>query len=769
MSDISPPANTPAAGRSPRRGRRIAAWTIGLSAACVVLLAALSILALQTERGSQALWRTGVWLLQGRLSGQFISGSVAQGLQLRDVHYRDDSTDLAVDSIDGRWRFDFSARKLDIAYLHIGEVDLRLQPTPSEPTVFPQDLQLPIALEVHDLSLRKLLLRQGTGSNEFAGLQLHGGSDGRQHRLTVDSLRTPYGDVNAQLSLSGQQPFALSGGLALSGAFRDEHYQVDARLGGSLQLLDIALKANGDKLAGDAKIEAAPFDAVPLRRANINLAHINPKAFNAAAPQADIAVRADLQPLQPLPEGTPFTVGGAVSVVNAMPGRIDQDRLPLQSINAEVTLSAAEQLLKQLSIKLPDGGGIQGQGGYRPGDEATGRIAAGDFDLAVAALNLQALHGAIRPTRLRGPLAIKLRGDTQQIGLNLSDPALGLGAVLDVTIDQEKIQVRQADLREGKARLQFTGALGQTGDMPYDAKGALTNFDPALLSRQTAGGKSKTAGKVKASQSKKNQSKTSAGARHASINMDFDVAGAIMPQPRVKLRFKLHDSVYDGTPMTGNGALEMLGQRLLASDVTLLVAGNQLRAKGAFGAPADRLDLHIDAPQLHRLGYGVSGLLQADGQLSGSLQRPSVRATYRAQKLAFGDYRLDSLDGAADFQGDLNNPANAANRLNLKIAALGYRSPGLNLTSVNATTSGTFANHKLQLAARGVLRGQALALNLDAQGKLSNTSGNIAWNGSIDRFNNDGVPRFALQGPLRVDIGSDHAVLGAAGSISRAP
>ena len=757
MSNLSPSSDPHDRSRapSPRRGRRIAIRLGTALAGCVLLLAALSIAALQTERGSLALWRAGVWLMQGRLSGQFIGGSVARGLQMRDVHYRDDSTDLTVDNIDGRWNFDIGARKLNVAWLRIGNVDLRLQPTPSEPTVLPEKLQLPIALNLREVSLKKLLLRQGTGVDEYSGLSLHGDSDGRLHRLTLDSLRTPFGDLNAQLTLSGQKPFALQGGLALSGAYRDEHYQLDARLGGSLQLLNIALKAGGDKLNGDAQIDAMPFDAVPLQRAVINLAHVNPKTFNAAAPQADLAVRADLQPLKSaMPSATTgdaFAVGGNVSVVNAIPGPIDKDRLPVQDIRADVMLTAAAQVLKNLSIKLSDNGTIQGGGVYQPGNEEKNQPAAGDFDLAVDALNLRAMHGAVRQTRLRGPLKLKLRGNTQQIGLNLSDPAFGLSAALDVLIDSEKVQIRQADLREGKASLQFTGALGQTGDMPYDAKGALRNFDPALLSQSPAAGarKSRTAA-------------TDKGARHASINMDFDVAGAIGPQPRVKLRFKLHDSIYDQTPMTGNGAIEMLGQRLLSGDVALLIAGNRLTAKGAFGAPNDRLNLHIDAPQLQRLGYGISGRLQADGQLGGSMQRPSIRADYRAQKLVFGQYRLDSLNGTADLQTDLNNAANSANnRLNLKIAAQGYSSPELNLASLDAESAGTFANHRLQVAARGAIRGQPLVLNLNAQGKLSNVKGDYAWSGRIERFDNTGVPRFALQAPLTVDVGPDHAILGA--------
>jgi translocation and assembly module TamB len=749
MSDTQLPNNdTQTAGRNSRRGK-IAARLSGALLALILVLAAISIYAMQSERGSLALWRTAVWLMQGRLSGQYIGGSVAHGLQMRDIHYRDDSTDLGITDLDGRWRFAIGARKLSIDYLHIGEVDLRLQPTPSEPTVLPQDLRLPIAIDLNDLSLQKLSIREGTADNEIAHLKLHGSSDGEHHDLTVDSLQTAYGDANAQLRLSGLRPFALSGGLALSGAYGQEHYQIDARLSGSLQNLNLAVNAGGDKLNGDAQIDVAPFDAVPLQRAKINLAHINPKTFNAGAPQADITLRADLQPAAtsaPASSATPFTVTGAVSATNAIPGKIDQDRLPLQAINADVTLSAARQQLNHLSIKLPEGGSIDGQGVYRIGEAESSN---GEFDLAITGLNLRALHGAMRPTKLRGPLTVKLHGDTQQILLSLNDPTLS--ADLDLLIDKEKLQIRQAKMTEGKARLEFTGALAQTGDMAYNAKGKLSNFDPASFD-SPAPARSSVASRSKPA---------AGGARHASINMDFDIAGTIAPQARVKLRFGLHDSVYDQLPMTGNGNIEMLGQRLLAGDVALLIAGNRLTAKGSFGAPSDRLNVHIDAPQLQRLGFGISGLLQADGQVGGSLQRPSVRATYRAQKLVFAQHRLDSLNGSADLQGDLRDPANSSgNRLNLQIAARGYQSPSLSLDTLDADLAGTFASHKLQVTAKGVLHRQALALSLDAHGKLINNKGNYAWNGVVDRLENTGVPRFALQSPLSVDAADDHLVLG---------
>jgi translocation and assembly module TamB len=747
IPNVLPEHQTPAdngnGGKPPPRGgkRRVFTWLAGILALLILLAGVTAYWALGSDRGSATLWRTAVWVMQGRLTGEIVSGNVADGLQLRGLHYHDSSTDLTVDTAAGRWHFDAAARKLTVDYLHVGNVALQLQPTPSTPTTLPRDLRLPIALDLSDVTLKKLSISEGAGSNEISNLALHGSSDRRHHNLTVDSLRTAFGGVTAKLAVDGQQPFAVNGGLALAGDYQQDHYQVVANLSGTLRQLNIALKADGGKLSGDAKIAATPFDPVPLQSALIDIAHINPKVFNPGAPLADITLQANLQPVAPASKTAqsaegPFTVSGTITATNAIPGSIDQQRLPVQTINAAVTLTAVEQTLTQLSIRLTDHGVIDGHGAYKPGD--TAQAAVGDFDLAVSGLNLHAVHSAARPTRLRGPLAVKLRGDTQQIGLTLTDPA-SLAATLDLLIDPKKIQVRQADLHEGKARLQFTGTLAQTGEMPYDAKGKLTNFDPAQLSAQP-GAKS---------------------AAHGNINMDFAISGTVTQPARLKLLFGLRDSVYAQMPMTGNGNIEMLGQRLLASDVSLLIAGNRLNAKGGFGTPADKLTLHIDAPQLQRLGYGFSGLLQADGQLSGTLQQPSINATYRAQQLVLGAYRLDSLSGAADLQGDLRDQAKSTgNRLNLQVSARGFHSPTINLDTLEAKTSGTFDSHRLQLAAKGILHGQPLALSLNAQGKLSNTKGNLAWSGSIDQFANSGNPAIALQRPLHIDVGADHLVLG---------
>jgi translocation and assembly module TamB len=128
---------------------------------------------------------------------------------------------------------------------------------------------------------------------------LHGNSDGVQHTLVLDRVITPFGDATALLHLNGKRPSPSAAGW-LAGAYQygqdKEQYQLAAQLSGSLQELGIALTASGDKLKGHADVVATLLASVPLKRAKVDLQHINPQAFNAAAPAADLNLRADLAP-----------------------------------------------------------------------------------------------------------------------------------------------------------------------------------------------------------------------------------------------------------------------------------------------------------------------------------------------------------------------------------------------------------------------------------------------------------------------------------------
>ncbi|MFC5473454.1 translocation/assembly module TamB domain-containing protein [Paraherbaspirillum soli] len=753
MSQGTSPTTSPEPAPLPPPRRSLLRWISGalLSPLLVLVLAlgALLIVA-HTEAGSRTLWQFSTWIMHGKLSGEFAGGTLADGPRLRNVLYRDASQQFSIDRIDASWHLSGSPLKLRVAYLHVGNVEARLQPTPSEPLVMPANLSLPLQLTLDDISLAKLTVHEGLSTTELSKLQLHGESDRVQHTLVLERLDTPYGRASARLQLNGASPFALSGGAELSGEYQQEKYQVDARLSGSLAALGIVLNARGDKLNGSAMIAATPFAAIPFQSVQLDARHINPKLFNAAAPQADLSLQAELKPVVDSANAAhadlaTLAVSGPIRISNAAAGTLDQDRLPLVSASAQLRLDAQTQQLSQLQLKLLKDASVNGRGEYHSDGKDKG---SGSFNFDVAGLDLHALQGQLKATQLRGPVGIKLTPQTQQIALNLADA--NYQAQLEAVIDAKQIALKTAQLRAGPARLDASGSLARDAQMTYALKGNLRDFDPSLWI--DTGGQKTAKGSAQAS-------KQPIAAR---INMDFDASGSLTPDLKLKLKFGIHDSIYDRLPMAGGGTLNLAGKRLLASDLTLSVAGNDAQLKGSFGAAGDRLNLKLDAPQLQRLGFGLSGALHVDGQLTGTMQRPDVHASYRAEKLIFGAHQVDSLSGQADLQANLGAKLNAAsNRLALSIAARGYRGADMALDKLNLDLSGTYGKHALKLDSSGTLHGKPLHLTMAAQGQLTEGQGGYGWQGTLSELQNQGVPRLALEAPLTINAGADHVLLGA--------
>ncbi|TDY96727.1 UNVERIFIED_ORG: autotransporter secretion inner membrane protein TamB [Herbaspirillum seropedicae] len=747
--------SAPPPRRRASRGRRIAAWSGGTVALLVLAAAGAALYATHTESGARLLWNTAVKTLDGKLSGQLLGGTVADGLRLRDLHYQDEKRILDIDSVDARWHLALLQRRFSIDYLRVGKVRLNQQPSPSEPSSMPGSLEIPLALDIREISLASLSLTQGTSTTELSKLKLHGNSDGVQHTLVLDSLTTPFGDATALLHLNGKQPFAIGGGLELAGAYQygegKEQYQLAAQLSGSLQELGIALTAGGDKLKGHADIVATPFASVPLKRAKVDLQHLNPQAFNAAAPAADLNLRADLAPPAGLAADAPLQVAGRVEIDNARPGSLDQQRLPLLSASADLKLDLQQQTLLRLEIRLPQQGRIEGSGQFRPGSSEPGKQEplSGQFKLRVRDLDLNQLHRQVRPTRLSGPVDLTLAPDAQQVLLTLQDSTLKLH--VDSVIGQDRVQLREASLTAGKSRLETSGTLQTAAAMEYAFKGRLVDFDPTAVLQAVTPPPASTG---------KGRKRTAAAASKpvpARINMDFNVAGALSPELKLKLGFRIHDSTYDALPMSGQGDINLAGMRLLPSRANVQIAGNTLDLDGSFGTARDKLKLKADAPQLARLGYGLGGLLRVDGILSGTRERPNLLASFQAEQLAFGPHKLHHLSGQSELHSNLAaGVASPDNRLALSLEGDGYSGPQAELARLSLKLDGTYASHTLALQAKGKLADQVLDLNLAAHGKVTEkTRGNYGWAGSLDQFSNQGLPRIAMTSPLTLDASAE--------------
>ncbi|CAD6539468.1 hypothetical protein LMG28727_03647 [Paraburkholderia kirstenboschensis] len=844
------PPGTPEPPPAKRRGAgRLLLKTLGWTVVALVLLVALALGllygALTTERGTAYAWQAAVKLLGGKLSGTLESGALANGVRLREVRWRaldGSGTDIQVDRVSGRWALMREPWRFTIDYLHVGTVDARIGATSSsssEPLKLPQELRLPMQLEIRDVQVDKLLLRQGTSTTEFSHFAFHGRSDGRHHEAAIERLDTPFGAVTASAKLDGVRPFPLTGEVGYSGKVNDEAVQVGGHLSGSLANLVAELDASGMKLAGHAQVEATPFGEVPLKRATLTFDHVNPQAFAPGAPLADLAVRAELQPVgQPagqqageggasaasgasattllgLAQGPTaalpasagqaraagkttagFAVAGHISIVNARPGAIDQNLLPLIDANADVRLDASAQRISNLAVRLVKSATLKGSGAL------SGK--RGQFDLQVAGLDLNALQATVRPTQLSGPIAIRLNDDIQSVTLDLADPKAALRAQGKLTMDPARLSFNDVRITSGKGHIDLSGALKHDANSSYNLKAQLTDFDPLTLTSQmpsrtpvngpavpqseakgrlsaqagaqagsTSGAKS-AAPADKAAAAVKNTGKAvvkkevierkapapkragpPARKIEAKVNGTLSATGTLAPVFTTKAEFKLGPSVYDGLPLTGGGTVQLAGSRILPSRANLSVAGNQVDLQGSFGARGDRLRFHIDAPALERLGFGLAGLVAADGDLTGSFEHPNVVLNYKADSVVLSSNRIGHAEGHAE----LRDGANGA--LVFTTDARNVSAGGVDLTTLTARLTGTRASHSLEAAATGKLQDRPLDLTLAANGKLTEARDGTRWDGTVTRLQNRGTPALNLESPLAVSAGPRRLTLGA--------
>ena len=852
---VQPPGNPPPGAEPPgppepppakrRRAGRLLLKTLAALVVVLVLLVALALGllygALTTERGTAYAWQAAVKLLGGKLSGTLESGALANGVRLREVRWRaldGSGTDIQIDRMSGRWALMREPWRFTIDYLHVGTVDARIgasSSSSSEPLKLPQDLRLPMQLEIRDVQVDKLLLHQGTSTTEFSHFAFHGRSDGRHHEAAVERLDTPFGAVTASAKLDGVRPFPLTGDVGYSGKVNEEAVQVGGHLSGTLANLVAELDASGMKLAGHAQVEATPFGEVPLKRATLTFDHVNPQAFAPGAPLADLAVRAELQPVgqeagavgasaasgasvttslnsaqgataghstsasQPNTAGKSaagLAVAGHISIVNARPGAIDQHLLPLIDANADVRLDASAQRISNLAVRLVKSATLTGSGAL------SGK--RGQFDLQVAGLDLNALQATVRPTQLSGPIAIRLNDDIQTVTLDLADPKAALRAQGKLTMDPARLSFNDVRITSGKGRIDLSGALKHDANSSYNLKAQLTDFDPLTLASQmpsrapvngpavpqseakgrlsaqaaaqagsTAGAKS-SAPADKAAAAVKNtgkavvkkeviERKTPARKRavpparkiEAKVNGTLTATGMLAPVFTTKAEFKLGPSVYDGLPLTGGGTVQLAGSRILPSRANLSVAGNQVDLQGSFGARGDRLRFHIDAPALERLGFGLAGLVAADGDLTGSFEHPNVVLNYKADSVVLSSNRIGHAEGHAE----LRDGANGA--LVFTTDARNVSAGGVDLATLTARLTGTRASHSLEAAATGKLQDRPLDLTLAANGKLTEARDGTRWDGTVTRLQNRGTPALNLESPLAVSAGPRRLTLGA--------
>jgi translocation and assembly module TamB len=719
----TPESNQPATPRParPKRGwgRRALRWS-GAFAALVLGLAGWLVWAIHSQSGTAQLWALATRFGNAYVSGKLEGGTVREGLSLRDLHVRAGSTEVRIDHVEGRWALTRGPWHAHFAYLRAGNVEVILHPTPPTPPSGPPDsLALPLGLDVDRLAVDRLAIRQGTSTTELKSIagSLH--SDGTHHNVLLDGMESPAGKLAATLRMTGTRPYPLTGAATLATQFevngQKQDASVSAQLSGSLEALHIDATGTGAKLTAQALIDATPFGALPLSRAVVSAEHVNPRAFAPSAPEASLSIHADLRPDE---QAKTLTVAGPIQIDNAQPGTLDKQKLPLQSLRAQVRLNEIDQQLTGLDVRLLGGAALTGGADVQKGH--------GALRVDVRQLDLQALHASLEKTKLAGPITVEFAGGTQRVALDLAGG--DMRAQAKAVLDAAQVAVESAQVSLGRSRLTLAGTLRHDDAQSFAFKGNLAEFDPSRLAKVAKG----------------------------RVNAEFDARGSLGEPIDAAVKFSVRDSEYAGLPMTGEGNVHLRGERLLPSDARLDVAGNKASLRGSFGAAGDRMHVDIDAPQLARLQLGVSGAVTLSGDVSGTIKRPQVDATFRANQLAYQGNKIDTANGRAQIRDGIDGP------LLVELTAQRVTGPSLSLREVHATVDGTRRAHRFRADADGNVRNQPFKFALAGDGALTPGKDGDGWDGTISTLSAQGAPNLQLTAPVRLAMAPGRLMMGRA-------
>ena len=667
-------------------------------------------------------------LAGGQLSLGQPAGVLGGAFSLQSAHWRSATLDLQVQQVEVDWR----PRELlrgRLAISRAAAASLRVSyVASSEPVVLPDSLELPLAIDVEQLHLGRIELAdhahpagQPAILAEDLGAQLI--SDDGVHRLPDLHARVAGLAVTGEASLGAGKPFALAAKAGIEGEAAGRTLAFDLAAEGRLDEFTLQgaarplAAAAGDRFLGEVTARIAPFAPQVIGEAVAQLSGVDPAAWLAGAPRAELDLRVDLRPLGDSASG----LTGRLLVRNRRPGPVDRQLLPVESLAAGLTLDDQALHLSDFDLELSGGGRLRGSG--------TLCDSALALTLNASGLDAGVLYGGLQHTRLAGPVSARLGLHRQQLQVELRDPRFALAGKL--AIDPESLAVEALRLAAGAAQLVASGQVALVGDRKFVLQGSLKDFDPSRFARLPT----------------------------ARLNVELDAQGSSLPQLAFGLRFRLRNSSLAGQPLTGGGELDLLGQRLRKADIELTAAGNRLSAKGAFGGPGERLTLSVAAPKLDPLG--ADGDLTGEFVLGGSVRTPELKATLHSSRLAlrgFGQWRGLELQAqlAAGEQGVLNG--------RLRLAALDLPGGETAIRALQLEADGVRSRHRVQ--AKFALAGPRDVALLFEGGMAAPASG-LTWVGSLREFSLASLSRkpqafVSLAAPLPLQLASGSVNLGPA-------
>lgn len=393
----------------------------------------------------------------GQLSTRDVTGSLRFGGKIGAVHWQqqpetragklslpgllpDKLPGLSLDASDLLVQWDTPALlegRVEIKQLAAQRLSITV-PHSNEPTVPPQAVLLPLPVSVN-FNVEQLEVKgatavtlgdlQGSYIYDSGTGNMNKGINGFLHQLMLKSVTLAQGQYQLKAQVQAQAPMALQatlegrvksvvpGGVAVtvlanaavSGTLAGEQATLDAQAQARRedQSSSNALKANAHLPVLNATARILPWAVQPVHSAQLALAQLNLADFWPQAPTTSLSgtVRASLKSAKDAKDVKGQDWVADIALTNANPGPWDRQRLPVQSLKAQVSAvvdtqqqaQGARWTVSALQARAGDGE-LQGQGRWQDGTGAEPWQGKITFNR----INPAALYSAMAQARLDG-------------------------------------------------------------------------------------------------------------------------------------------------------------------------------------------------------------------------------------------------------------------------------------------------------------------------------------------------------------------------------
>ena len=484
------------------------------------------------------------FLLAGAgLKAEGLEGSLISPLRAQRLEYRRPNLVVSVEKPEFSWSpLGLLSGELRISYLTAEALDFAAAtPATKEKAKLPLTLKPPLKVRVEKASVKRIgiaTLEAGgrtTPRFEISEFALNSVAGSLTWVFENVAAQTPAGRIEASGSIGAVEPFPVDVTAQLTGEREGRRYRVSATAKGVLAKFEALVKGEEGGITGSATVAVEPLEDQPVKRVAGKLEGIDVNAFAPAAPHTRLTVEANLAPAA---DGAFI---GPVRIVNALPGPIDQQRVPVTEARGTIRIHAPRYELGKATIAFANGGSASGD-----------IVVAGErtqAKLAVAGVDLAAWHTKLRPTKLAGDIT----AEAQRFDVQLREPRFELSG--RAAIEKERLTVETARIARGPSVAVVQGAMGLTGRREFEFTGSLTHVDPAVFADAPAG----------------------------DLNGRASVKGTLEGGVAGDLVFELTESRIAGLALQGRGALTGNTQRVARADVDVTLAEARVQAKGAYG------------------------------------------------------------------------------------------------------------------------------------------------------------------------------------------